>query len=344
MPDPSLERYRRQIRFAPLGEAGQQRLRDASVLVVGCGALGSVVSDLLVRAGAGRVRIVDRDFLEADNLHRQVLYAESDVAAQLPKAVAAAERLRAINSDVTIEPVVADVSPANIATLAGAVDAIVDGTDNFATRYLVNDFAVSTGKPWVFGGVVGAEGQVLAIVPGETPCFACLMPEPPPAELQPTCETAGVLGPVVGVVASLQAMEALKLLSGNRAAVNPRMTLVDLWTNQIRNVGIAATRSATCRACGQRDFAWLAGRRGAATTVLCGRNSVQIAPDESRPVNLADLARKLAEAGPVAANAYLLRLEVESYRITVFTDGRAIIAGTDDPAIARAVHARYLGG
>ncbi|MCA9234657.1 MAG: ThiF family adenylyltransferase [Planctomycetales bacterium] len=341
---PNFDRYRRQIRFAPLGEAGQQRLAAASVLVVGCGALGSVAADLLVRAGVGRVRIVDRDFLEADNLHRQVLFAESDVAAQLPKAVAAAERLRTVNSAVTIEPVVADVSPANIASLAGDVDCLVDGTDNFATRYLLNDFAVQAGKPWVFGGVVGAEGQVLAIIPGETPCFACLMPEPPPAQLQPTCETAGVLGPAVGVVASLQAIEALKLLSGNRAAVNPRMTLLDLWTNNIRNVKVANSRTGDCRACARRDFAYLEARRGDATTTLCGRNSVQIAPAAETSVDLSELARKLQSAGRVTANPYLLRLEVETYRITVFADGRAIIAGTDDPATARTVHARYLGG
>ena len=341
---PNFDRYRRQIRFAPFGESGQVRLSRARVLVIGCGALGSVIADLLVRAGTGLVRIVDRDFLEADNLHRQVLFAESDVAAQLPKAIAAAERLRAVNSEIEIEPVVADVSPGNIAALASDVDVIVDGTDNFATRYLVNDFAVANGKPWVFGGVVGAEGQVLAIVPCETPCLSCLMPEPPPAEMQPTCETAGVLGPAVGVIASLQAMEALKLASGNAAAVNPRMTLVDLWSNQLRTVGIANSRNPQCRACGQRDLGWLEGRRGDAATVLCGRNSVQLAPDEARPVDLAELARKLATVGRVSSNKYLLRLEVESYRLTLFADGRTIVAGTDDPAVARAVHARYLGG
>ncbi|MAT70171.1 MAG: thiamine biosynthesis protein ThiF [Planctomycetaceae bacterium] len=338
------DRYRRQIRFAPFGEEGQRRLSAAGVLVVGCGALGSVVADLLVRAGTGRVRIVDRDFLEADNLHRQVLFGEEDVRRQLPKAVAAAERLRTVNSAVTIEPVVADLAPGNIASLARDVDCIVDGTDNFATRYLVNDFAVSSGTPWVFGGIVGAEGQVLAIVPGETPCLSCLMPEPPPAELQPTCETAGVLGPAVGVVASLQAMEAVKLLSGNRAAVNPRMTLLDLWTNNLRNVGVDAARSPDCRVCGQRDFAYLEGRRGDGSVALCGRNAVQLAPPTATTINLADLAARLQSAGPVTANQYLLRLEAEGYRITVFADGRAIIGGTDDPAIARAVHARYLGG
>lgn len=341
----NLDRYRRQIRFAPFGEEGQRQLSAAGVLVVGCGALGSVAADLLVRAGVGRVRIVDRDFLEADNLHRQVLYNESDAARGLPKAVAAAERLQAVNSDIAIEPIVADLSPGNIASLAGDVDCIVDGTDNFSTRYLVNDYAVHTGKPWVFGGVVGAEGQVLTIVPGETPCLACLMPEPPPAELQPTCETAGVLGPAVGVVASLQAMEAVKLLSGNRAAINARMTLIDLWTNSLRNVGVSSARNPDCRACGQRDFAYLEGRRGDSTVALCGRNAVQLAPPPGAPaVDLNELARKLQSIGKVTANPYLLRVEVESYRITVFADGRAIITGTDDPAVARAVHARYLGG
>jgi molybdopterin-synthase adenylyltransferase len=343
--DQQLERYRRQMRFAPLGEAGQRRLLESRALVCGCGALGSVAADLLVRAGVGFVRIVDRDFLEADNLHRQVLFDEADVAEQLPKAVAAARRLARINSAVAVEPQVADVTAATIRALADDVDLIVDGTDNFEVRYLLNDFAVSAGKPWVFGGCVGAEGQMMAILPGETPCLACLMPEPPPAETQPTCETAGVIGPIVSTIAALQSAEALKILSGNRDAVNRRLTIVDLWRNDVRSIGVAAlTDSSGCRACGQRDFPWLDGRRGVAAVSLCGRNAVQLAAGAPGTVSLGQLATKLRSVGRVSGNEHLLRLEVDKYRITVFADGRTIVGGTADIAEARVVHARYVGG
>jgi adenylyltransferase/sulfurtransferase len=333
------------MRFAPLGEEGQRRLLAARILVVGCGALGSVAADLLVRAGVGFVRLIDRDFLEADNLHRQVLYDERDVAQQLPKAVAAARRLAQINSAIEIEPVVADLSAENMATLADDVHLLVDGTDNFDVRYLINDYAVAHGKPWVFGGCVGAEGQMLAILPGETPCLGCLMPEPPPAETQPTCETAGVIGPIVNVIASLQSAEALKILSGNLEAVNRRLTIVDLWSNQIRSIGIARVRGEHgCRTCGKRDFPWLDGRRGSAAVSLCGRNAVQLAPATPGRVSLVELAAKLQAIGNVSVNEFLLRLEVDKYRLTVFADGRTIIGGASDPAEARVVHARYIGG
>ncbi|HEX6963501.1 MAG TPA: ThiF family adenylyltransferase [Lacipirellula sp.] len=340
-----LDRYRRQMRFAPLGEQGQRRLLASRVLVCGCGALGGVSADLLVRAGVGFVRVVDRDFLEADNLHRQVLFDESDVAEVLPKAIAAARRLFQINSAVQVEPVVADVTAANIASLAGDVDLIVDGTDNFEIRYLLNDYAVANGVPWVFGGCVGAEGQMMAILPGETACLSCLTPEPPPAEAQPTCETAGVIGPIVSVIASLQSAEALKILSGNNAAINRRLTLVDLWNNQIRSIGVArVTGDAPCRTCGERDFPWLDGRRGATAVSLCGRNAVQLAPTATDRISLASLRSKLEHIGRVSGNDFLLRFEADGYRITVFADGRTIVGGTNDAAEARIVHARYIGG
>jgi len=341
--NPQLARYQRQARFAPLGEEGQRKLMAGRVLICGCGALGSVVADTLVRAGVGLVRIVDRDFVETSNLHRQVLFDERDAAAQLPKAVAAAERLSHVNSDVQIEPVVADLNATNIRTLADNMEVIVDGTDNFETRYLVNDYAIETGTPWVFGGCVGAEGQTLAIVPGETPCLACIMPEPPPAAAMPTCETAGVLGPIVNVIASLQAIEAIKLLSGNRDQLNPALTIVDLWNNQIRSIGVSAGRTESCPTCGQGKLDWLAGRRGSSVTRLCGRNSVQISPTSAAPVNLQSLAEKLRSVGQVTSNAFLVRLEVESYLLTIFADGRTIVGGTDDPAVARTVLAKYVG-
>jgi adenylyltransferase/sulfurtransferase len=342
--DPELQRYRRQMRFAPWGEASQERLRSGRVLVCGCGALGCVVAETLVRSGVGFIRLVDRDFVDLDNLHRQVLFDESDAAEQLPKAVAAARRLAAVNSQVEIEPVVVDLNAENIRRLADDVDLVVDGTDNFETRYLVNDYAVATGKPWLFAGCVGAEGQMLAIIPGETPCLSCIMPEPPPASVLPTCESAGVLGPIVNVIASLQAMEALKMLSGNRDQLNPAMTFVDLWHNQLRTIRVAAARSADCPTCGRREFAWLEGGRGAAITRLCGRNSVQISASSSELVDLGALAKKLDGVGRVATNPFLLRLEVDGYQLTIFADGRTIVGGTDDPAVARTVHAKYVGG
>jgi len=341
--DSQLDRYRRQIRFAPLGEAGQRRLMDGRVLIVGCGALGCVAADMLARAGVGFLRIADRDFVELDNLHRQTLFDQHDAAAQLPKAVAAAQRLKRVNSDVHVEPVVVDVGPANLRQLASGVDLLIDGTDNFETRYLLNDYAVASSAPWIFAGCVGAEGQTMAIVPGETPCLTCLMPEPPSAAALPTCDTAGVLGPIVSVVAALQAMEALKLLSGHRDRLHPGLTVVDLWNNQIRSIGVAAGRNPDCPTCVRRQFDWLTGSRGAAARQLCGRNSVQIAPTAGEPVVLDVLAEKLRGVGQVTTNPYLVRLEVDDYVLTIFADGRTLVGGTDDLAIARTLHAKYVG-
>ncbi len=342
--DPTkLDRYRRQVRYAPLGEEGQQRLLTSRILICGCGALGSVVADTLARAGVGFLRIVDRDFVETDNLHRQILFNEQDAEAQLPKAVAAAQRLSTVNSSIEIEPVVADVNPTNIRNLAADVDLIVDGTDNFETRYLLNDFCVANNIPWVFGGCVGTEGQALAIVPGETPCLTCIMPTPPPASTMPTCETTGVLGPIVNIIASLQAIEALKLLSGNRDQLNPAMTIFDLWNNQIRPINMATARIADCPTCGQRDFGWLSGTRSSSTMKLCGRNSVQISPSSSEPINLPALAERLGTLGQVTTSPFLVRLFVDDYQLTIFADGRTIVGGTDDLAIARTVHAKYVG-
>src|SRR5262245_60296203 len=267
----------RRARFAPLGKDGQQRLGEARALVCGCGALGSVIAETLVRAGVGFVRIVDRDFLELNNLQRQVLYDEQDVADGLPKAIAAASKLRRINSEVQIEPVVADVTYHNIADLASDVDAIIDGTDNFATRFLLNDFAVKHDKPWIYGGCIGAEGQTMTILPGQTACLACLMSDVPPPGTTPTCDTAGLIGPIVHVIASIEAAEAIKILSGHREAVSRRLTIIDLWDNQVRAVDLSRLRdNGDCRVCKHQEFAWLSGERGDTSAVLCGRNSVQL--------------------------------------------------------------------
>ena len=339
----NLERYVRQVRYPPLGEEGQRRLAESRALVCGCGALGSVLANTLVRTGVGKVRIVDRDFVETNNLHRQVLFDEDDVAAGLPKAIAAAEKLRRINSEVEIEPVVADVDHTNIEKLCDGVGVIVDGTDNFETRFLVNDAAVKHGLPWVYGGCLGAEGQTMTILPKETACLRCLMQECPPPGSTPTCDVAGILGPAVGVIASLEAIEAIKILSGNRDAVSRSLTVVELWDNRIRQVDVSSLRDQLdCPTCKHGEFPWLSGRQGSHTAVLCGRNAVQLShPGTS--LSLEELARRLEGVGRLNRNQYLLRLKVDRYELTVFPDGRAIIGGTDDVAEAKTVYAKYVG-
>jgi adenylyltransferase/sulfurtransferase len=312
--------------------------------VCGCGALGSVVAETLVRAGVGLMRIVDRDFLELNNLQRQVLFDEEDVAARLPKAIAAANKLRQINSAMVVEPVVADVTHHNIDELASDVQVIVDGTDNFATRFLLNDFAVKHHIPWIYGGCIGAEGQSMTILPGETACLACLMSDAPPPGTTPTCDTAGILAPVVGLIASIEAAEALKILSGNRDAVSRRLTIVDLWDNQLRRVDLSRLReTSNCRVCKHGEFVWLSGQRADASATLCGRNAVQLSPPPGTQVSLENLAARLAGVGRIERNPFLLRLEVDGYLLTVFLDGRTIIGGTNDIPTARTVHARYIG-
>ncbi len=340
---PDLSRYARQMRYAPLGEEGQRRLAASRALICGCGALGSLLANTLVRAGVGKVRLVDRDFVELSNLHRQTLFDEADVAAGLPKAVAAAEKLRKINSAVEIEPIVAHVGPENVESLCQDVDAILDGTDNFETRYLLNDAAVHLNLPWVYGGCVGAEGQTMTILPGETGCLRCLLPECPPPGSTPTCDTAGVLAPIVGVIASIQAQEAIKILSGNRAAISRQLTVIDLWQNRFLQLDVRDLRDRSdCPACKRRQFDWLAGQQGSRAAVLCGRNAVQLTqPGPSMPLD--ELARRLEGVGRVTRNPFLLRLRVEAYEITLFPDGRAIVQGTDDIDAARTIYAKYVG-
>jgi len=340
---PSFDRYIRQVRYAPLGTAGQQRIMQSAALVCGCGALGSMSAGLLVRAGVGTVRIVDRDFVELNNLQRQMLFDEDDVARRMPKAVAAAEKLRRINSTVTVEPVVADVNYTNIEQFCRDVQVIVDGTDNFETRFLINDAALKLGIPWVYGGCLGAEGQTMTILPGRSACLRCLMAECPPPGSTPTCDTAGILGPAVGVIASLQVVEALKILSGNHQAVSRFLTVVELWDARIRQVDIGNLREQVdCPACKHGELNWLAGKEGSHTAVLCGRNAVQLV-HPGKSVKLDQLAEQLRGVGEVTRNEYLLRLKVDQYEITVFPDARAIVSGTDDVSEAKTVYAKYVG-
>ena len=330
------------MRFAPLGREGQQRLAAGFAAVCGAGALGSVIAEQLVRAGVGRVRIIDRDFVELTNLQRQVLYDEDDVASGAPKAIAAAEKLRRINSNVEIDPVVADLTHHNAAELCADADVIVDGLDNFETRLLINDVSRKYGVPWIYGGCLGAEGQVMVIIPGETAGFEALVPDVPPSGATPTCDSVGVLGPAVSVVASIEALEAIKLLSGAREAVNRNLIVVDLWENQTRQI---KTDALPCAAKGD-DYPWLEGRRGSQAVVLCGRDAVMLRPPGAdAAVSLESLADKLTSSGAtsVSRNRFLVKFTAEGCQFTVFADGRTMVSGTDDPSAARALHARWIG-
>jgi molybdopterin-synthase adenylyltransferase len=340
-----LDRYARAARFAPLGAEGQDRLRTARAVIVGCGALGSVLAERLARSGVGQLRIIDRDWVELSNLQRQTLFTEQDAAHGTPKAIAATEALRRINSDIELEACVEDITYRNIERLANGADLLLDGTDNFETRLLINDYSLAHGVPWVHAGVLGAAGQVLAVLPGQTACFRCLVPELPPRAALPTCDTAGVLGPAVGVVASMQAAEALKILSGRSAAVCRQLILIDTWNTAVRLVSMEALReSGQCPACHLGQHPFLSGEICSDTTVLCGKNAVQIDPAPGAPApDLAALAAQWSKLGPVTHNAYLLRLAQAPHRLTLFADGRIIVDGTTDPALARSLVARSLG-
>ena len=262
----------------------------------------------------------------------------------MPKAVAAANKLRRINSEVDIEPVVADVDHDNIESLCAGVDCIVDGTDNFEIRFLLNDAAVKLGIPWVYGGCLGAEGQTMTILPGDTACLHCLMAEPPDAGATPTCDTAGILAPIIGLIASIEAMEAIKILSGHCQAISRSLTVIELWENRVRQVRLDSLRDSTdCPCCRHHEFPWLEGKRGSHTAVLCGRNAVQLTPPARERLTLDRLAQKLAGLGRVSHNAFLLRLSVDDYVLTVFPDGRTIVGGTEDIATARTLYAKYIG-
>lgn len=345
MPLP-LERYRKQMLFAGVGREGQQRLNDSRVLLVGCGALGTVLAETLVRAGVGFLRLVDRDFVEWSNLQRQVLFDEDDVRQRLPKAVAAAEKLRRINGDVVIEPLVADVSADNALSLAEGSHLLLDGSDNFEARFLLNDVSLETGIPWIYAGVIGSHGQTMPIFPGTSGCLRCLIDSPPDPGTMETCDTAGVLGPAVNVVASLEAANALKVLCGKAEEVRWELTIVDVWEFSFRGMSVRDLRAnSRCPACHQGERLWLRGERGQQSTVLCGRNAVQVTPAQKGKLPFDELAQKLKTSGNVEQNAWLLRLSLRNpdYEITLFRDGRAIIQGTDDIPTARALYARYIG-
>jgi molybdopterin/thiamine biosynthesis adenylyltransferase len=333
------ERYSRQVLFAPIGEAGQRKLAEARIAVVGCGATGSALASLLARAGAGYLRIIDRDYVEPSNLQRQVLFDEADAAESLPKAIAAARKIAAFNSEITVEPHAADLTPGNIEDLLSEVHLVLDGTDNFETRYLINDYAVSRNVPWIYAAGVASYAVTMNILPGETACLACIFPDSPRGIVE-TCDTSGILNSAVNLVAAIAATEALKLAVGARDKLRRTLLSYDVWTNDYATVNADRPRPG-CRACQECDFVHLAGK-GRPHISLCGRNSVQI-HERERPIDFAEITRRLSPLGPVRHNEFVLKFWREPYEMTLFPDGRAIIKGTTDTAIARSLYARYVG-
>jgi molybdopterin-synthase adenylyltransferase len=335
------DRYSRQTRF--LGQSSQPKLAAATVVVVGVGALGGTGAALLARAGVGRIRLIDRDLIEPHNLQRQELFDEADLADDLPKAEAAARRLQRINSEIEVEGIVADLNRTNIRGLLDGADAIFDGLDNFTTRFLLNDYCCHTKTPWVFGGCLGGSGQVMAIVPGKTPCLRCVIPEPPPTAALPTCETAGVLGPIVGVVASLQAAELMKLLLGEEERLRQGLFFIDVWDNDARALDMSTLTNSDCICCKQGQYEFLDGAEFETAAKLCGSSSVQVSPSTPRKLNLAELAERLSVIGTAKANPHLLRFQTTEASLTIFADGRVLVHGCDDLERARSLYSRFLG-
>lgn len=338
----SLERYSRQILFKGLGRAGQQRLLQSRIAVIGCGALGTADAEMLARAGVGALVLVDRDFVEITNLHRQSLFTEEDVASGLPKAIVAERILRNVNKEISIKGFIADVTPDNIEDVCEGCSLIVDGTDNFETRYVVNDFSVKKGIPWVYGAVLGSFGTACAIVPGRTPCFRCLCEEPPSAGTVETCDTAGVIAPVVHVVAAFQVTQAMKIMTDADAA-DFRLLQADVWEDSWRTLDVRGMKREDCQCCGKRQFEFLEGDKHSRLTRLCGRNAVQVSPGKPLRLDFSEISERLSRAGDVDFNPYIMRIRVPNYEISLFPDGRSIIKGTEDFGEARAVYARYIG-
>ncbi|MDR0842573.1 MAG: ThiF family adenylyltransferase [Acidobacteriota bacterium] len=335
-------RYSRQVLFGGIGEEGQARIMRSRVAVVGCGALGAMQASLLARAGVGTLRVIDRDFVEESNLQRQILFDEQDVRDMLPKAAAAEKKLRAVNSLANIEGVVDDVNASTADRLLGGFDLVMDAADNFNVRFLVNEYAVKNNIPWIYGACVGSYGLTFPILPGEGACLRCVFESAPPPGVSPSCDTAGVIGPIVGAVASFQVAEALKILSGARERVNRKITTIDLWENRHDSIDLPKP-FADCACCGRHEYPFLEGAAGEEVSSLCGRNSVQIRPKSQGHIDLDSLAERLASVGQIERNRFLLRAVIDDHQLTVFSDGRAIIQGTYDEAVAKSLYARYIG-
>ena len=336
------DRYSRQVLFPRIGETGQRKLLAARALIVGAGALGTAHAEALCRAGVGYLRIVDRDFVEFSNLQRQTMFTESDAEQRLPKAIAALNHLREINSDIEIEPLVADVNYSNIERLLTDCDVVLDGTDNFATRYLMNDACVKHETNWIYGAAVGSYGVTMTIRPHQTPCLRCVFEEAPPAASTPTCDTAGVIMPIINIVSAVQIAEAFKLLTGQLEELHGSLMQFDVWRNEWRKIKLAAPHP-DCPTCGLGQFESLSPASAGTAAVLCGRDAIQISPSQPTTVNFSSLAERLRPAGDVNFNEYLLRFKTGPFELTVFQDARSIVRGTDQIATARSLYAKYIG-
>ncbi|MFL5626893.1 MAG: ThiF family adenylyltransferase [Ktedonobacteraceae bacterium] len=335
------DRYTRQTLFGPIGKAGQELLQASTVTIIGCGALGTVLANNLCRAGIGHLVIADRDYIELNNLQRQILFDEDDIARRLPKAIAAAEKLRRINSETTIEPLVEDINADGIEFLVQSTDLVLDATDNFETRYLLNDVCVKYARPWIYSGVIASYGVTMNIIPGETACLRCVFPEMPLPGTTPTCDTAGVLNGIVGAITGIASTEALKILLKSEK-ISRAMFWLDVWENTSERIELP--RQIDCLTCGQHSYEFLDALAGTQSTSLCGRNAVQVRNGRRGAVlDFSQLAERLRPVGEVSYNDFLLRFTVDTYELTVFPDARAIIKGTDDEQIARSVYARYIG-
>jgi len=333
-------RYSRQVLFRGIGAQGQKLIQKSSVLIIGCGALGTVSANHLVRAGVGTVKIADRDYVELDNLQRQILFDEEDARQRLPKAVAAVEKLRRVNSDIQIEPVVLDANPKNIESLITSVDVVLDGTDNVETRYLINDACIKNRVPWIYAGVVSSHGMTMDILPGKSACFRCLFEQPPAPGSMPTCDMVGVLNGVPAAIASIQATEALKILIGDQGTGNV-LVHVDLWEGRFGRLHIEPNPS--CPTCVRRRFDFLHGNTFSEAFSLCGRNAVQISPAKDSKIDLERLKERLGPLGDVFDNGFFLSFNIGQHELIIFPEGRTMIKGTTDESIARTLFAKYVG-
>jgi adenylyltransferase/sulfurtransferase len=342
--DENLNRYSRQILFSEIGEEGQKKLRDSSVVLVGCGALGTVVANNLVRAGIGNLKIIDRDFVELNNLQRQILFDEEDVRKNIPKAIAAVEKLKRINSQVKLEGVVTDVNFTNAQSVIEGSNLLVDGTDNFEVRFLLNDACVKANIPWIYGSCIGSYGMTMNIIPGKTPCFRCLFESCPLPGMAPTCDTIGVISPIVNIIAAIETTETIKYLTGNFETLNKDLIVIDVWEGSFDKFNIIDRKDKfDCLCCKQRKFESLEAKEGSSITSLCGRNAVQITQKSAARVDLKEIAERLKNSGKVTVNKYLLKFSIGQYEINLFPDSRAIIKGTNDFSVARGLYAKYIG-
>lgn len=340
----NLEKYSRQILFEPIGAEGQQRLLNSRVAVIGCGALGAVQVESLARAGVGLLRLADRDFVEESNLQRQIMFDEADAAERLPKAIACQRRVQRINSTISVEAVVANVDHANIEQIIGDVDLVLDGTDNFETRYLINDACVKNQKPWVYGAAVGSYGLTMTIIPHQTPCLRCVIETLPPPGSSPTCDTVGVILPIIFTIASIQVTEAIKILTGQLDQLHRSIIQIDLWQQAYNRIRLGSLRDKSdCPACKRGRFEFLAAKAGHVASGLCGRHAVYISPSQRVTIDLPTLAERLKAVGSVKLTAHLLTIKLDEYEINLFADGHCIVKGTTDVETARRLYTRYIG-